>query len=118
MCHPGEGRTNPADKCQPIDKTPLVVRVVLRNSQPIYYSSEYGSDKNDAYVEFANEFKKNMKKAVGSTNYASCYVNTDVSYITAPKTVNRCLFFNNILHKFFLIYFIIDTNLVHGQMAC
>uniref|UniRef100_A0AC34QH72 Uncharacterized protein n=1 Tax=Panagrolaimus sp. JU765 TaxID=591449 RepID=A0AC34QH72_9BILA len=87
-CRPGEGRASPDDKCQPIDQIPLSLRVLNRDNQPLYYSSEYGNDKNEAYVEVTNEFEKDVGRAIGGTSYAPRYVNTDVSYITHPKTVN------------------------------
>lgn len=88
-CRPGEGRLKLADKCQPIDKTPLAVRVISRDNEPLFYSSVFGNDKNDAHVEFSNEFQNDIGRAIGGTTYAPRYVNTDVSYITHPKTVNR-----------------------------
>lgn len=87
-CPPNQGRQNANSKCQEIEKTPLAVRVVNRGQQPLLYSSEYGNPKNEEYVAFANEFQQDLGRAIGGTTYAPRYVNTDVSFITHPKTVN------------------------------
>uniref|UniRef100_A0AC35GEY8 Notch n=1 Tax=Panagrolaimus sp. PS1159 TaxID=55785 RepID=A0AC35GEY8_9BILA len=87
-CRPGEARASLTDKCQPVEKIPLAVRVVSQGQEPLYYSSEYGNDQNEKYAEFTNEFKNDVGRAIGSTSYAPRYVNTDVSFITHPKTVN------------------------------
>lgn len=87
-CRPGQGRSDINKKCQPIDETPLTFRVVSRGQQPLFFSSEYGSDQNEGYVEFAKEFDRDLGRAVGGTEYTARYVSTDISYITHPKTVN------------------------------
>lgn len=83
-----QGRPNTQSKCIDIEKTPLAVRVINRAQQPLLYSSEYGNPKNEEYVSFTNEFNHDLGRAIGSTVYAPRYVNTDVSYITHPKTFN------------------------------
>uniref|UniRef100_A0A7E4VNX4 Transmembrane cell adhesion receptor mua-3 n=1 Tax=Panagrellus redivivus TaxID=6233 RepID=A0A7E4VNX4_PANRE len=87
-CRPGEGRASPTDRCQPIEQIPLAVRVTNRGSQPLFYSSEYGNKRNEAYVEITKEFENDVGRAIGGTSYAPRYVNTDVQFINHPKTVN------------------------------
>jgi hypothetical protein len=78
QCRPGEGRADNKKKCQRIDQTPLTFRVTSRGEQPLFYSSEYGNDENEAYVEFAKEFDRDLGRAVGGTEYTARYVNTDM----------------------------------------
>lgn len=79
MCRPGQGRAKSGDVCRSIDRTPLTVRVVNRGKEPLYYGSEFGSNASPTFVEFANEFQKDVGKAISVTTYATRYVTTDVS---------------------------------------
>ncbi|KAI1732442.1 adhesion G protein-coupled receptor E2 [Ditylenchus destructor] len=88
-CPTGQGRSTPNDKCQPMEKIPLIVRIVEKGPQePVLYSSEFGNNRSAPYVELADEFRQDMGKAIGSTDIAPKYITSDVSYITHPKTVN------------------------------
>lgn len=89
MCRPGEARNSAADRCQPVEKIPLSIRVLTRDSEPLLYSSEYGNSDNIPYVEITHLFSNDLGRTIGSTSYAPRYVATDVNYITHPKTVNR-----------------------------
>ncbi|VDN55231.1 unnamed protein product [Dracunculus medinensis] len=88
MCRPGEARNSAADRCQPVEKIPLSIRVLTRDSEPLLYSSEYGNSDNIPYVEITHLFSNDLGRTIGSTSYAPRYVATDVNYITHPKTVN------------------------------
>ncbi|CAD5215432.1 unnamed protein product [Bursaphelenchus okinawaensis] len=87
-CKPGEARRSPGSRCQAVDETELTFRVVSQGQRPLFYSSEYGSSTNEAYVEVTKEFQQDIGRAVGGTSYAPRYVTTDVKYITHPKTLN------------------------------
>ncbi|KAI1731796.1 calcium-binding EGF domain-containing protein [Ditylenchus destructor] len=87
-CKPGENRISKKDKCQLVDNLPYTFRVTSRNQQPLFYSSEFGDKKKQSYVEFSELFEQDLGRAIGGTTYAPRYVNTDVSFITHPKTVN------------------------------
>lgn len=88
-CRPGEARHSNSDKCQPVDKTPLVLRVITRDNEPLVYSSEYGNSDSVPYVEITDRFSKDLGRSIGGTEYAPRYVTTEVNYITHPKTINR-----------------------------
>uniref|UniRef100_F1KPJ6 Transmembrane cell adhesion receptor mua-3 n=1 Tax=Ascaris suum TaxID=6253 RepID=F1KPJ6_ASCSU len=87
-CRPGEARHSNSDKCQPVDKTPLVLRVITRDNEPLVYSSEYGNSDSVPYVEITDRFSKDLGRSIGGTEYAPRYVTTEVNYITHPKTIN------------------------------
>lgn len=87
-CKPGDARRSPSSRCQPVDETELTFRVVAQGHRPLFYSSEFGDNSNEAYVELTKEFEQDLGRAVGGTVYAPRYVTTDVKYITHPKTLN------------------------------
>ncbi|KHN76197.1 Transmembrane cell adhesion receptor mua-3 [Toxocara canis] len=87
-CRPGEARPSKNDKCQPVDKTSLALRVITRDSEPLIYSSEYGNSDSVPYVEVTDLFSKDLGRSIGGTVYGPRYVTTEVNYITHPKTIN------------------------------
>lgn len=56
--------------------------------RPLRYSSQYNSNTNIPYVEFASDFRKEMNDLFNSTIYASKYITSDITAITHPKTIN------------------------------
>lgn len=43
----------------------FLFRVINRGQQPLIYSSDYGDSSSSTYVEFVQEFQREMAKAVG-----------------------------------------------------
>uniref|UniRef100_A0AC35TFU5 EGF-like domain-containing protein n=1 Tax=Rhabditophanes sp. KR3021 TaxID=114890 RepID=A0AC35TFU5_9BILA len=87
-CRPNEGRSSNKETCKPIERTTLPIRIISKDSEPIYYSSSYGNPSNPVYIQFADDFTKDIGRSFASTNYAQKYVNSDISYITHPKMIN------------------------------
>lgn len=52
------------------------------------YSSQYNNPTNIPYIEFADDFKKELANLFKSTVFAPKYVTSDVMVITHPKTIN------------------------------
>lgn len=92
-CRPDEGRATSQDRCEVVDRIPLSIRVLNKDSETLLYSSEYGSSDSAPYVEITHQFVNDIGRALGSTTYGPRYVTTDVNYITHPKTVNRSFFY-------------------------
>uniref|UniRef100_A0A183C216 EGF-like domain-containing protein n=1 Tax=Globodera pallida TaxID=36090 RepID=A0A183C216_GLOPA len=88
LCRPGEGRGAPDQKCVPVERTSMAVRVSTQAQKPLFYSSEFGDSSSSSYVELAQEFQRDIGRAVGSTSLAPRYVTSDVSYVTHPKAFN------------------------------
>lgn len=93
MCRPGEGRATAKDSCQPVERIPLAIRVLNKESTTLSYSSDYGSSDSASYVEITHLFTKDIGRTISSTTYGTRYVTTDVNYITHPKTVNRYVYY-------------------------
>ncbi|KAF7632829.1 hypothetical protein Mgra_00007760 [Meloidogyne graminicola] len=89
LCRPGDGRASNDQKCVPVERTSFAFRVISRGSHPLFYSSDYGDSSSSSFVEFVQEFQKEMTRAIGSTSFAPHYVTTDVSYLTHPKAINN-----------------------------
>ncbi|KAI6194473.1 hypothetical protein M3Y96_01128600 [Aphelenchoides besseyi] len=87
-CRPGEARSDVKNKCERVTRTPLSVRVVEQDGRILRYSSQYGSQTNVPYVEFASLFTQGVEDALKSTVYGQRYVSSEVTLITHPKTVN------------------------------
>ncbi|CAJ0943046.1 unnamed protein product, partial [Mesorhabditis belari] len=87
-CRPGESRSDLREQCQKIQTIPFQIRIVARNDQALMYSSEYGNDESPTYIEIVDTFKKDIARSFGGTSFAPRFVNTDVDYITHPRTVN------------------------------
>ena len=87
-CRPGESRHDAKQRCERVERTPLTFRVVSRNDRPLFYSSEYGDQRNTPYVEFAEDFSVSLDHAIADTEYANRYVNTEITRLTHPKTLN------------------------------
>ncbi|KAL3093349.1 hypothetical protein niasHS_005863 [Heterodera schachtii] len=88
-CLPEQSRAKEGEKCEAVERTSLLFRLVSEGSTPLLYSSsEYGTSSSPSYVDFANTFSPDLGKAVSSTQYAPRYILTEINYITHPKTVN------------------------------
>uniref|UniRef100_A0A913I4D2 EGF-like domain-containing protein n=1 Tax=Strongyloides stercoralis TaxID=6248 RepID=A0A913I4D2_STRER len=87
-CKPNEGRGSNSEICRIIQKTYIPLRVIAKDNEPIYYSSSYGNPTNPVYIQFAEEFNKDIGKSFAGTTYATKFVNSKISYITHPKMVN------------------------------
>ncbi|KAI6183966.1 hypothetical protein M3Y97_00545400 [Aphelenchoides bicaudatus] len=87
-CRPKTTRQTSKDRCEEVQRTPLSVRILSNGDHLLRYSSQYNNPKNVPYIEFAEDFKKQMFNLFKSTVYAPKYVTSDVVAITHPKTVN------------------------------
>ncbi|KAI3415661.1 hypothetical protein GPALN_005254 [Globodera pallida] len=88
-CFPGLSRSKEGEKCEAVEKTSLLFRLVSEGDKLLLFSnSEYGTSSSPSYVEFASTFSQDLGKAVSSTLYAPRYILTDINYITHPNTVN------------------------------
>ncbi|KAL3070193.1 hypothetical protein niasHT_039386 [Heterodera trifolii] len=88
LCRPGEGRGAADQKCVPVERTSLAIRVSGQAQKPLFYNSEYGDSTSSSYVELVHEFQRDIGRAVGNTSLAPRYVTSDVSYVTHPKAFN------------------------------
>lgn len=89
LCKPNESRSSPNDPCQPVTRTPLLLRVLHRDDEKLIYTSEIGKSKSVPNIEISKVFSNDMGRSIAGTSYAPRYVTTEVNYVTHPKTVNR-----------------------------
>uniref|UniRef100_A0A183CXX0 EGF-like domain-containing protein n=1 Tax=Gongylonema pulchrum TaxID=637853 RepID=A0A183CXX0_9BILA len=88
-CRPEQGRSSPTDKCIPVEKVPIEIRLVSDGSNRLVYSTDYSRPQSQHYVEIVDKFIKDLGATIKNTPFGPHYVTTDVNYITNPKVKNR-----------------------------
>ncbi|KAI6242873.1 Transmembrane cell adhesion receptor mua 3 [Aphelenchoides fujianensis] len=86
-----EKETKPGRKCEKTITSNIALVIVRNGEESLPYSSKYASPTNTPYHELADKFTKDLGQTIADTRYGPAYIQTEVSKIASPKSVEPSL---------------------------